>query len=90
MPTRIVTVSALKANLASTMAQLEGEAVPIYVTQHGKPKAVLVKYEEYEALREKLEDLEDALAMQQAQASPEEDAMSLDEYEHRRTAQLRR
>ncbi|MBI2171551.1 MAG: type II toxin-antitoxin system Phd/YefM family antitoxin [Chloroflexi bacterium] len=90
MATKILPVSELKANLASVMAQLATDATPIYVTQHGKPNAVLLSYEEYEALREKLEDLEDALAMQQALASPEEEAMSLDEYEHQRLAQLRR
>jgi len=90
MATKIVTVSELKANLASVMAQLATDAAPIYVTQHGKPNAVLMHYKEYEALREKLEDLEDALAMQQALASPDEEAMSLDEYERQRLAQLRR
>ena len=90
MATKIVTVSELKANLASVMAQLSTDAVPIYVTQHGKPNAVLINYKEYEALREKLEDLEDALAMRQALASPDEEAMSLDEYERQRLAQLRR
>ena len=90
MATKIVTVSELKANLASVMAQLSADAAPIYVTQHGKPNAVLMSYEEYEALREKLEDLEDALAMQQALASPDEEAMSLGEYERQRLAQLRR
>lgn len=90
MVTKIVTVSELKANLASVMAQLATDATPIYVTQHGKPNAVLMNYKEYEALREKLEDLEDALAMQQALASPDEEAMSLDEYERQRLAQLRR
>ena len=91
MATKIVTVSELKANLASVMAQLATDAaVPIYVTQHGKPNAVLMNYEEYAALREKLEDLEDALAMQQALASPDEEAMSLDEYERQRPTHLRR
>ena len=56
MATKIVTVSELKANLASVMAQLAADATPIYVTQHGKPHAVLMNYEEYEALREKLEE----------------------------------
>jgi len=90
MVTKIVTVSELKANLASVMAQLATDAAPVYVTQHGKPNAVLVQYKEYEALREKLDDLEDALAMQQALASPDEEAMSLDEYERQRLAKLRR
>lgn len=55
--TEIVTVSELKANLASIVAHLQSEATPFCVAQHGKAKAVPVKYEEYEALREKLEDL---------------------------------
>ncbi len=90
MATRIVSVSELKIKLASLMAQLEVERVPLYVTQHGKPKAVLVKYEDYEALLEKLDDLEDILAMKQALSSPEEEAMSPQDYERQRTSQLPR
>ena len=90
MATRIVTVSELKAKLASVVAQLGAEGVPVYVTQHGKPKAVVVKYEEYEAMLEKMDDLEDALAMQQALTGPQEEAMSLDEYDQQRSARVRR
>lgn len=90
MAIRIVTVSELKAKLASVVAQLRAEGVPVYVTQHGKPKAVMVKYEEYEAMLEKLDDLEDALAMQQALSRPQEEAMSLDEYDHQRSTRVRR
>jgi len=81
MATKIATVSELKKNLARIVAQLEARGVPIYVTQHGKPKAVLVNYEEYEALLEKLDDLEDALAMRQALSNPQAEAVNLDEYE---------
>ncbi len=81
MATKIATVSELKTNLARIVAQLEARGVPIYVTQHGKPKAVLVNYEEYEALLEKLDDLEDALAMRQALSNPQAEAVNLDEYE---------
>lgn len=90
MATKIVTVSELKTNIASFVAQLEAGGVPFYVTQHGKPKAVLVPYQEYETLLEKLDDLEDALAMQQALSSPQEGAMSLEEYERQRTNKVRR
>ena len=86
MPTKIVNVSELKANLAALMAALDGQGVPIYVTQHGKPRAVLVKYEEYEALLEKLDDLEDIVALQQALSAPEEEAVSLTAYELQRAA----
>lgn len=90
MATKIVTVSELKTHLASVVAQLETEGVPIFVTLHGKPRAVLVQYQEYEALLEKLDDLEDALAMQQALSSPQEEAVSLDEYDRQRATQVRR
>lgn len=90
MATKIVNVSVLKTKLASLMAQLEVDGVPVHVTQHGKPKAVLVKYAEYEALLEKLDDLEDILAMKQALSSPPEEAISLTDYELQRAAQLRR
>ncbi len=90
MATRIVNVSELKTRLAGLMAQLEAKGVPVYVTQHGKPKAVLVKYEEYEALLERLDDLEDILTMQQALSSAEEEAVSLGDYELHRVARIRR
>ena len=87
MATKFVAVSELKANLATVMAQLEAQGVPVYVTQHGKPKAVLVSYPEYEALLEKLDDLEDLVAMKEAMESPEDEAMSLEEYERTSQAQ---
>ena len=90
MATKIVNVSELKAKLASLLSQLEAEGVPVYVIQHGKPKAVLVKYKDYEDLLEKLDDLEDSLSMKQALSSPEEEAVSLEEYELQRAARLRR
>ncbi len=89
MATRIVSVSDLKARLSALLTQLEAEGAPVYVIQHGKPKAVLVKYEEYEALLEKVEDLEDMVAMREAISSPEEEAVSLEEYERRRETRLR-
>jgi prevent-host-death family protein len=89
MATRIVTVSELKVKLGVLMAELEEQGVPLYVTQHGKPKAVLARYDEYEALLRKLEDMEDLLAMKESLAVPEEEAVSLEDYEHRRATRLR-
>ena len=89
MATRIVTVSELKVKLGALMAELEEQGVPLYVTQHGKPKAVLARYDEYEALLRKLEDMEDLLTMKESLAAPEEEAVSLEDYEHRRAARLR-
>jgi prevent-host-death family protein len=89
MATRIVTVSELKTRLGALMAELEKKGVPLYVTQHGKPKAVLARYDEYEALLKKLEDFEDILAMKESLAAPEKEAISLDDYERGRTGRVR-
>jgi prevent-host-death family protein len=88
MPTRIVTVSELKVKLGALMAELEGQGIPLYVTQHRKPKAVLARYDEYEALLKKVEDLEDILAMKDSLSAPEEEAVSLEDYERQRAAHV--
>jgi len=89
MTTRIVTVSELKVKLGELIAELEERGVPLYVTQHGKPKAVLARYDEYEALLRKVEDLEDLLAMKESLAAPEEEVISLEDYERQRAARVR-
>lgn len=84
MTTRIVTVSELKTKLGALMSELEKQGVPMFVTQHGKPKAVLTRFDDYEALMKKLEDFEDLLAMKESLAAPEEEAISLKDYEEKR------
>jgi prevent-host-death family protein len=88
MTTRIVTVSELKVRLGALMAELEEQGVPLYVTQHGKQKAVLSRYDEYEALLRKIEDMEDLLAMRESLAAPDDEAVSLEDYERQRSARL--
>jgi prevent-host-death family protein len=88
MPTRIVTVSELKVRLGALMAELEGQGIPLYVTQHGKPKAVLARYDEYEALTKKVEDLEDLLVMKESLSVPEDEAVGLGDYERQRAARV--
>ncbi len=63
MATKIVNVSELKAKLATVLGELDAEGVPVFVVHHGKPKAVLVRYEDYEALLHKLDDLEDLISV---------------------------
>jgi len=89
MTTRIVTVSELKVKLGRLMAELESQGIPLYVTQYGKPKAVLARYDEYEALVKKIEDLEDMLAMEGSLSAVEEEAVSLESYERQREARVR-
>lgn len=71
------------------MAELEERGVPLYVTQYGKPKAVLARYDEYEALLKKIEDLEDMLAMKDTLSAPEEEVVSLEDYERQRGPRVR-
>jgi len=89
MPTRIVTVSELKIKMSALMTELEKRGVPLYITQHGKPKAVLARYDEYEAILKKLEDLEDLLAMKDSLSAPEEESITLEDYAHQRAARVR-
>jgi prevent-host-death family protein len=88
MPTRIITVSELKVKLGTLMAELETQGVPLYVTQHGKPKAVLARYDEYETLLKKIEDLEDILTMKDSLSTPEDEAVTLEDYEHKRATYI--
>jgi len=89
MPTCIVTISELKVKLGDLMAELEQQGVSLYVTRYGKPKAVIARYDEYGALLRKIEDLEDMLAMKESLSAPEEEAISLKDYERRRAARVR-
>ena len=50
---------------------------------------MLARYDEYEALLKKLEDLEDLLAMKESLAAPEEEAISLDDYERKGASCIR-
>ena len=88
MPTRIITVSELKVKLGALMAELEAQGVPLYITQYGKPKAVLTRYDEYEALLKKVEDLEDILAMKESLSAPQEEAITLEDYERQRATRV--
>jgi prevent-host-death family protein len=89
MPTRIVTVSELKIKMSALITELEKQGIPLYITQHGKPKAVLARYDDYEAILKKLEDLEDLLAMKDSLSAPEEESIKLEDYEHQRAARVR-
>lgn len=89
MPTRIITVSELKTKLGTLMSELEEKGTPMFVTQHGKPKAVLARFDEYEALLKKLEDVEDLLAMKESLTAPEKEAVSLADYKRERAARVR-
>ncbi len=58
MTTKIVNVSEARQRFTELVRNLDD---PLYITVYGKPQAVVVSYETYEALLEKLEELEDSL-----------------------------
>lgn len=69
MATKIIPVSDLRRKTSDVIKSVrEGEAV--YITQHGRPAAVLVDYDRYEALLSQLEDLADLASLQAAADEP--------------------
>jgi prevent-host-death family protein len=55
-----ITVARLRAEMADVLERL-GHDGPLYLTQRGKPRAVLLDIDEYRALIEQLEHLDDSL-----------------------------
>lgn len=60
MSNEFLTVARLRAEMAKVLARL-GEDGPLYLTQRGKPRAVLLDIDEYQALVLQLEYLDDSL-----------------------------
>lgn len=50
MSTRIIAVSDLQRNVSRTIKELQEEDEAVYITQHGRPQAVLISYDHYEQL----------------------------------------
>lgn len=55
-----MTVARLRAEMADVLARL-GRDGPLYLTQRGQPRAVLLDIDEYRILTEQLEHLDDSL-----------------------------
>ena len=57
MSTNIIPISDLRRRASEVVKRLRETKDAIYITQHGRPAAVLVDYEKYEALLAQLEEL---------------------------------
>ena len=57
MSTNIIPISDLRRQASEVIKSLRETKDAIYITQHGRPAAVLVDYEKYEALLAQLEEL---------------------------------
>jgi len=60
MASEFMTVARLRAEMADVLARL-GQDGPLYLTQRGKPRAVLLDIDEYRVLIEQLEHLDDSV-----------------------------
>ena len=50
MTTKIMPISDLRKNTSSVIRSLKNSDDVVYITQHGRPTAVLIEYEAYEEL----------------------------------------
>jgi prevent-host-death family protein len=66
-------ISDLRRQTSQILRVLKEEGDVVYITQHGRPAAVLVDYEQYEALLAQLEDLTDLASLDAAADEPERD-----------------
>ena len=59
MKVKILPSSKVRDRIATVLRELKKNQEPIFITQRGKAAAVLVDIDQYNALMELLEDLED-------------------------------
>ena len=77
MATKIIPVSDLRRKTSAVIEAVRDGSAVVYVTQHGRPVAVLVDYEHYETLMAQLEDLSDLASLR---AAADEPARPYDEF----------
>ena len=70
MTVTIVPVSDLRREAARLLEQTNESAEPVYITQHGRPKAVLLGYTAFEHLMEQLQDLSDMVSIRERSNEP--------------------
>lgn len=73
MGVKIIPISDLRRQASRVMKELREGSDVMYITQHGRPVAVLVEYEQYETLLSQLEDLADLDSLEKADGEPEQD-----------------
>ena len=73
MTTKIIPISDLRRQTSQIILSVQEEGDVVYITQHGRPTAVLIDYEQYEALLTQLEELSDLASLEAAADEPERD-----------------
>lgn len=64
MSINIMPISDLRRQASQVIKTLREGSDVVYITQHGRPAAVLVNFEQYEALMAQLEDLADLASIE--------------------------
>jgi prevent-host-death family protein len=67
---RIMGVTQARHNLAELVNQADEHGEPTYITHFSEPRAVLLGYQAFEQLLERLEDLEDMVAIYSGREEP--------------------
>ena len=70
MAVKIMPISDVRRKITEVVESVATNGEPLYITHYSRPRAVLVGYEDYEALLAQLEDLEDLLSIQQGREEP--------------------
>ncbi len=68
--TTIIPVSDLRRKTSDVLKTVREGSDVVYITQHGRPTAVLLDYDQYEALLAELEDLADLASLEEAVDEP--------------------
>ena len=78
MATKIMPVSDLRRQTSQVIQSILRDGDVVYVTQHGRPKVVLVDYEQYEALLARLGDQSDVTTFKPAESARDFETFSTD------------
>jgi prevent-host-death family protein len=73
MSTKIMPITELRRQATQLIDLVREGTDVVYITQHGRPAAVLLDYERYESLLAELEELADQAAFTTAVNEPERD-----------------
>lgn len=71
MTIKIVPVTDLRRKTSAVLESVERKGEVVYITQHGRPVAVLVDYEKYERLLAHVQDLSRRLAKRLTEDIPD-------------------
>ena len=73
MALKIMPISDLRRNTSEVLSAVQQNGDIIYITQYGRPAAVLIDFEYYESMLAQLEDLVDIASLTAAEDEPERD-----------------